>query len=844
MIKKFKKTISFILAVLMIISSINLSMPTKKVEAVGETVTIYRNTNAKSDSPVFLAKDDWGAMCVDALVPSPVNPGGSVTFSLSDTSVVNDDTIKKLLYYMATPEGYNTFTSIASSDTDYWRWSGNQNPWQFPGAEHISLEAWDGSGIYGVGQSEGTSIDQRSYRYHMAHFFVSAYRGNASIYFNSAIESIKRIVPKLPTVPENFEVRFVTNKVLGGGSSTQNKMIWRLVQKVNLSLKKESTQPNYTLNNPNYSFAGAEYGLYLSESNAELNKNKIGTFTTNEKGETNTIDVEKGIYYVREVKAPKGYKLDETIYKVVAENQTNIFTVKDEPKTDPLSLMLKKVDENGEGLNGAIFEVKYYEKVTDNVDGLTPTYTWQFKTATAINGVDGRLSLSDDYKVGGDEIPKDSEGNPQGFIGTYTFREIEAPDGYELDDTLQVRTLTENGAENVLVYNIPTQENKLIRGNLELLKIETGSRNEETNEVIGVAKAVFQLVQVNGEEETVLGEYETDENGRLEIKDLLKGNYYIEEIQAPEGYFINKDKTSFEVAESETINVELENERIPKIQTTATDKDGKKEIIPNKKIELVDIVKYEHLIVGKEYEMVGHLMNKATNEPILDKDGNIIKSSILFTPEERNGEVSLTFEVDGDLLVGKEVVVFETLYKDQIELVIHHDINDDGQTVRVTNPKGKTRAKWENGEKEVEEGRIYKLIDTLDYEDLIVGQEYKLIGYVVLKENGEKKTQAKEIRFTPESKNGSVDIEFEIDTNDLGGKELVVFEEIYDLDGNLVIDHKDINDEGQTVRVTRKPDKPTIPNTGDSGVLLSIVLLTLSSIIFLFFRRRQRKLSK
>ena len=95
MINKSKRILSLILAVLMLVSGINLSIPAKKVEAIGDTVTIYRKANKKSESPVFLAKDDWFAMCVDALVPSPINPGQSKTFNLSDSTSVEDSTIKK-----------------------------------------------------------------------------------------------------------------------------------------------------------------------------------------------------------------------------------------------------------------------------------------------------------------------------------------------------------------------------------------------------------------------------------------------------------------------------------------------------------------------------------------------------------------------------------------------------------------------------------------------------------------------------------------------------------------------------------------------------------------------------
>lgn len=78
-------------------------------------------------------------------------------------------------------------------------------------------------------------------------------------------------------------------------------------------------------------------------------------------------------------------------------------------------------------------------------------------------------------------------------------------------------------------------------------------------------------------------------------------------------------------------------------------------------------------------------MNKETSEPLLDADGNEITAETTFTPEESNGVVELEYTLDSSLLAGKEIVVFEDLYKDEILVASHADIEDENQTIKFKN---------------------------------------------------------------------------------------------------------------------------------------------------------------
>ena len=121
----------------------------------------------------------------------------------------------------------------------------------------------------------------------------------------------------------------------------------------------------------------------------------------------------------------------------------------------------------------------------------------------------------------------------------------------------------------------------------------------------------------------------------------------------------------------------------PEIKTNATNaKDNTKVLPAEEKAQIKDVVDYKNLIPGKEYELKGKLMDKATNQPLV-VDGKEITASKKFTPNEATGKEELVFEFDASALQGKKIVVFEDLYQDGKEVATHSDINDVNQTVDV-----------------------------------------------------------------------------------------------------------------------------------------------------------------
>ena len=246
----------------------------------------------------------------------------------------------------------------------------------------------------------------------------------------------------------------------------------------------------------------------------------------------------------------------------------------------------------------------------------------------------------------------------------------------------------------------------------------------------------------------------------------------------------------------------------PKIGTTLKDDKGAKEVEP-KQVTLIDTVKYTNLIVGKEYEVSGRLMDKETGKEL----SPVVTATTKFKATQANGSVDIKFTLDATRLAGKRVVAFEKVSEGGKLVASHEDINDQDQTVKVKspNPEIGTTLKDDKGAKEVEPVQV-TLIDTVKYTNLTIGKEYEVTGRLMDKETGKELSPAvtATTKFTAKQSNGSIDIKFTLDASKLAGKKVVAFEKVSE-GGKLVAAHEDINDEGQTVKV--KSPNPSIGTT-------------------------------
>lgn len=276
---------------------------------------------------------------------------------------------------------------------------------------------------------------------------------------------------------------------------------------------------------------------------------------------------------------------------------------------------------------------------------------------------------------------------PIGF--KWYAKEIATDNHYILSDTKYEFT-TEYQGQDVETINIDLNNgepivNDLIYGTIKGLKI-----NRETEKAIkGALFGLFKSDTTEYTETNAILTAESDENGIFVFDNIPFGDYVIKELKPAENYLPSDDIHHITVTDNEQIiEITAVNDRIPELKTTATI-NGEKEVTAKGEITIDDVVEYKHLVPGKEYKIVGTLMDKSTGKPF-EIDGKPVTSEVTFTPEKSNSKVTVSFTFDASgIKTDTELVVFETLYRDNVEIAVHADIEDEGQTVTINVPAPK-----------------------------------------------------------------------------------------------------------------------------------------------------------
>mgnify|MGYP000094902785 CR=1 FL=1 len=272
----------------------------------------------------------------------------------------------------------------------------------------------------------------------------------------------------------------------------------------------------------------------------------------------------------------------------------------------------------------------------------------------------------------------------------------------------------------------------------------------------------------------------------------------------------------------------------PEIGTTAVDgADGDKNVITDDTTEVIDTVEYTGLIPGKEYTLKGTLHVKVTDEEgnvtekPLEVDGKPVTAETTFTPEKADGKVDVVFHFNSLTIPhDTEIVAFESLEKNGVEIAAHADIKDKAQTVTVKHPFITTSAlDGIDGDKNIVTDDETVIVDTVKYSGLIPGKEYTLKGSMQVKKSDEDgnltaeplevdgKPVTAETTFTPETASGEVEVTFTFDSRAIADKtDIVVFESL-ERTGVEIASHEDIEDGKQTTTVTR----PQIGTTALDG---------------------------
>ena len=355
-------------------------------------------------------------------------------------------------------------------------------------------------------------------------------------------------------------------------------------------------------------------------------------------------------------------------------------------------------------------------------------------------------------------------------------------------------------------------------------------------------KETGEPILVNGEEVTAGETFTAEtEDGSIDIT-------FTFDSSALAGKSLVAFETLYTEEKEVAVHADIEDEgqtvRIPEIHTTATDKvTGDHDGVVAKETTVLDEVFYKNLIPGKEYTVSGKLMVKETGEP-LTVDGKEVTAEKTFVAEEADGSIILEFTFDSSALAGKKIVAFEDITYEGISIGSHEDLTDEDQTISY--PEIHTTAvNGTDGSKTMVLGTNVTLVDTVTYKGLMAGKTYVVKGTIMDKAGGQQIGVTAETTFTAEAADGSVEVTFTFDTTQLQGKTLVVFETLYDTQGNPIVDHSDLNDENQTVSVPVQPVIPPVVTGDDSSPMpyvagLTVALLAAVAIAIMLIRRKNK----
>lgn len=417
---------------------------------------------------------------------------------------------------------------------------------------------------------------------------------------------------------------------------------------------------------------GAEFDVYLKSAGSfdAAKETERDHITTGADGMATTKDLPYGTYVVHQTKGGNGRHLVEDFDVVISEDgKVYSYDLVNVQKNAQLKIVKTSED-------GVIEGIKF--RVTRLEDGYSAEYTTnaagEILTETLPIYADKDGATKYQYKV--EELDTEE-----------TF-------GYQLPDSQTVE-LSEGEIASVSFHNVPIEigTKATVEGEKEVDPLDkvtltdtvsyTGLVPGKEYKVTGVLmdKETGEKLLVDGKEITAETVFVPEtKNGSVDVTFIFdatglhgKGIVVFEDL-----YRENALLATHADINDEGQTVKIKN---PEIGTKAT-ADGKKEITADK-ITITDVVSYKDLTPGKEYKLTGVLMNKATNDKLLI-DGKEITAEATFTPKATTGEVEMTFTFDArELTVETEVVAFETLYRDGIEIAVHADIEDEGQTVKI-----------------------------------------------------------------------------------------------------------------------------------------------------------------